>query len=489
MRFLDFDRYDVETHGHLGRFEAPAIPRGKIGGRFDSRRAGEPGTWMRTHMAFRRQAPHCRVSLMAKDTERETPDEQSRIWNLREIEALVLQLRQEGMEPKDIVSSLRKMGITAYDKGKGKRKAIDSPAISEITHQVWSTGRLKYQPDEEQELALQISQYNRSIYSENVRVIQTAHAKHIAEAGADMLLDIMSHHKLHPSGDHPDEIKVGFCGGKTPSDLMMFLARKLARIEASRYEQYPKTMKFLSLVGSFSIPRIEVDPNAYFVYFPVAMPNGHPYFKCEFSALPVSGLVTPREYESAREFEIVKHAFDQRQSLDIICGACGHWGKGHHSTFDYVWDACGKSLRKLWTGTASYLGEHDVIGDFCWCPISPRGPISMQETPLRFFRTFDFEHLLHFVHPELVESTARPGKLLLLVSPCYGERCKQRSKGQVLDALLHAARLPPVTHIVADSASAREYCEIFRNSNRQVSSSLAEEAMQLHRQERDDSRA
>lgn len=399
-------------------------------------------------------------------------DVTTRAWKLREIEAAVVQLRQEGKTVEKIEDALKRIGIIGYEGKDGWTEV----KVSTITNQVWSTGRLRYAPDEEDELSQRISQYNRSIYSENIKVLQTAHAKHIADAGADMLLQIMVEHKLNDTNENPDEIAIGFYGGKTPSDLMRFLAQKFSRMEKREYLRYPRTVRFLSLVGSFAIPKIEVDPNAYFIYFPVAMPDEHPHFKFEFSALPVSGLVTQDEYKKVIDFTIVRQALGQRQSVDVIVGACGHWGPGHHSTYDYVLDACGSELQKLWEETVAQMEAARVIGDFCWCPLSssPLGPISMEETRLRLFRAFSFDELRRFVHPELNRGEVPCGKLLLLVSPCYGVDCSDRSKGKILESILHAGDEPPVTHIVADSASAREYCQMAENSNRKKELSLAE---------------
>ncbi|MCR9201429.1 MAG: hypothetical protein NXI04_22520 [Planctomycetaceae bacterium] len=388
-----------------------------------------------------------------------------RVWHLREIEDLILQLRADKHTPDAIVEYLRQRGICEYENSSGNQTPIEARTVSSITNQALRSGRLRYFPAEEEELERRISSFNPSIRLENVHVVQTALGKSIARKGAIELLRIMRQHKGR-SGEQADRIRVGFFGGRTPSDMMQFLAEEFASLRSSREMKcYPRHITFVSLVGSFPTSRIDVDPNAYFTLFLKCLPEEHGYFEFRFVSLPATGLLTPAEYQAISEFHVVSEAMEQRRELDVIVGSCGHWGPGHHSTYDYVQSACGQRLETLWEETVEQLQEQKIIGDFCWAPVNADGPIPRESLPLRMFTALDFEQIAAFVHP-VKRSEHAPGKLLLLVAPCYGSECKKTTKGEVLESILHAQSAPPVTHLVTDSASAREYCQRFHESNR-----------------------
>jgi hypothetical protein len=386
-----------------------------------------------------------------------------------EVQSLLANWFLDGMKQTEALQKLRdeyRVNITANQAKNEMRKAREKR-------------KLVYVPGHNEKLARALGAHLKGVGGEsrdhpsNVRIVTTSHPSDVAHAGASLLCEEIVRHFEYDKGR--ERLHIGFAGGRTPSLMAEAMAEFL--MDPDRWPDWivdsepRKVLVFHSLVGNMNPHTPEVDPNAFLVYLAAAA-NGplasEVPFALHFSSMPAPGVVTVEEYERLRGgvdkggLAMVQAAFERRKLLDIVVASCGHWGPEHRSIHGYLSAACAsdEGLRALWEETAAELDKLGVIGDMMWAPILPDRPVDagdLANVRLRVLSLFDFGELVEFVHPSPTRGSklaVNGGKVMLLVGPCSGAACPERSKGDLLATVLKMER-PPVTHLVADSRTAR----------------------------------
>jgi len=285
-------------------------------------------------------------------------------------------------------------------------------------------GWLRFQAPFAHELAAQIQE--RFPRLADVRVVRTGVSDDISYNVAAMLLKEVC--GLSRSRSSKSEVHIGFAGGVA--------LRKSARIFSEMLKEpradLPRKIVFHAMVAGFNMQDPSTDPNGFFTYF-----ASEPALqvKTSFLGLLAPGIVKTSEIDKLRSIEYIRDAYERAREIDIIItSAGGHWQEGHSGL---------RNLYSLWAPQSlEQLNKAGCIGDMMWRPLGRDGPLSIR-TDMRTVTLLELGELPDFIK--------QGKKVVLLLGPC-GD-CGG-SKEEVLSAIVNY-RQPLITHLVADSRSAR----------------------------------
>lgn len=297
-----------------------------------------------------------------------------------------------------------------------------------------------------------------------VSVVETAATRDIGQEGARVLAQQL----CELAASQRDEVHIGFMGGHTPGALIRACAELFAGLD-DRKGRYPKRLVFHSLVGllaSDSSRNYLMDPNFSIVHLAnerrALEANG---FVIGSSVVPVPGVVTAPVFEQLRQCGLIEPPESILDRLQVIVLSAGHWPKPdgsdkgieHNSLYDYLDRACGvrDDLKDAWEKTKAIFRDRGVIGDFGGCFVTADGPLPNDvKPPLRATTLLSVKDMRDF--------KAKGKAVLLLVGPCSGPKCLD-SKGVLLQSILKMTD-SPVTHLVADTRTTRDYLNLLRRS-------------------------
>ncbi len=284
----------------------------------------------------------------------------------------------------------------------------------------------KYQPGFREELGAQIQA--RYPWLTDSRVVETSSLTDVAMDAARYLLKHVQNYCQH----HPktERYHIGYAGGRCLRELAREFARLLSRPEPIPH--LPKIIVFHAIVAGFNDDNPETDPNFFYPYF--VTPGIQ--VKTEHVALYAPGLVRSEQIKIIKSFDLIQEAIKKRESLNTIITSAGHW-KDFHSTL--------RTLLRRDKESIERLKEAGTLGDLCWQPFGPDGPIDLDRIKPKF-RAMVLVQLR-----ELPDFIARGTQVLLVLGPC-GE-CNE-PKTEILRAILEA-RPRLITHLVVDSRTAQ----------------------------------
>jgi DNA-binding transcriptional regulator LsrR (DeoR family) len=258
-----------------------------------------------------------------------------------------------------------------------------------------------------------------------VRIAHTCESEHVARVAADTLLRLVQ--QCFRSGK-TKEVHIGLDSGVA----MRQFAQAFADVLSEPAQELPGRICFHSMVSAFDPGYPTTDARTFCSYF---LDRSTLQVEVRFVSLHAPTIVTPEDIQELREIPEIEDSFREAEKLDIVV------------TSGSVWDHEHSSLRSFMARSEPALEQlraAGTVGDVLWRPIGETHPVEA-ETAIRTFTIMELSQLQEFV---------RSGKhVLFMLGPCG--KCNE-PRGRLLQALLNQKQ-PLISHLVADSRSARQF--------------------------------
>jgi len=313
-------------------------------------------------------------------------------------------------------------------KDQGLAVKISREQVNRAVQLAVSRGYLRLAPPYEEHLAQRFEdrfQHPRErIHIASVR----KSLDHVVSAAVDVVLGLIDEH-AEKNRDDPEKggrVHLGLGAGRTN----MLFAQLLAQALREKRRKPLPPLAFHALTSGFDAGAPEKAPDAFFGYFQNIQPD------LRMIGLFGPPLVKASEFKKARQRQITRDSFDQRDKIDIVVTALASYTDPHGDL---------KRLVELASVGSKEMDVRAVVGDVQYCPFDAEKPVKIR-SGLRAMTLFEID--------ELVERVAAQSMDVVLVSgPC---RVCDESRYKALTPLVKSPKLKMWSHIVTDLTTAEK---------------------------------
>ncbi len=265
-----------------------------------------------------------------------------------------------------------------------------------------------------------------------VRVVRTAVSLHVANHGAEELLNLVRELGRPPM--RKKVVRIGLSGGIMVHQVAEAFARDVCAL-ADDLDDLPGAIEFYGLVPAFDVNDPPTDPCA---FYPEYARNPLLPLRMRAYRLRAPQMIMGRSHMDAlrRMFPDIEDAFASTRELDVIVTGSSAWTDPHNTLR--------KCLRRYAPNTVKVYDDNECIGDVSWEGLNERGRIHADEAVMTLVPLEEFPGRI-----------AAGTKVLLVLGPCC--RCLRPKQG-ILGTILALGKEKEkrlVTHLVVDSRTAK----------------------------------
>jgi DNA-binding transcriptional regulator LsrR (DeoR family) len=285
-----------------------------------------------------------------------------------------------------------------------------------------------------------------------VTVVQSASAEQLADAAAEMVLDLIKAKKR--SGRKEKEIHIGWAGGKTMARTAKILARLLSELSKEEAEQLPETLVWHSLMAGLDPNWPGLSPAAFLPNFADISQRGEENRpKHRFVVFGAPPLVNFSMYAKLKALPTIEEAFEERKKIKIIVTSAGSFHDKHsvlkthfHNFFEKHRKE--KASRNVFV---EFLARRNCVGDLLWLPLCPDQPVNFEE--LSDAPPFEYRPMTLLELSDLPDMINRGTSVVLAIGPC--QICGA-SKKEVLRSILDLSESATSKQLISHLVTNRE---------------------------------